>query len=199
MRAPLIRRRDALRSFVTIGGTALAVPVLRGTAHAMGSAGGDAPEVVGKDHKLFGKVETPPSFIHPYWTDESWEGPRIDYLAANRIRPDTRAKRPDKNVIKHRPNITVSDNRREVRVDFINEPRHPHEKGHWWSWVEVWDGDSDPYHIEVAEPAAGETMWGDRGVDFTAYLYLPEALADRAARVRAYCVTHGIYLNYKAL
>ncbi|MCA9771887.1 MAG: hypothetical protein KC466_05735 [Myxococcales bacterium] len=194
-----IERRRVLKGLAVAGGGIALVASGAGCPRKPPNFPEKLPLVLPEDHPLYGLHTTPPDKRHAYFTDDTWSNRGFDYYKANVIRPDTRAERPEDNVHKHRPNIAVSLNRQEVKVDFINHPPHPHEKGHWWSWIEVSGGPKNRHHVEIAEPAVGERMWGEHGVGFTVYLHLPEPLRGDLVRVRAYCVTHGLYVNYAPL
>lgn len=194
-----VERRLVLKAMAVGGGGIVLAAAGTGCPRKPPNFPEKLPPVLPEDHALYGLHTTPPDKRHEYFTDDVWETKRFDYYESNAIRPDTRAERPEDNVHKHRPNVAVSLNRQEFRVDFINHPPHPHEKAHWWSWIEVSGGPKNHYHVEIAEPFAGERMWGEHGVNFTAYIHLPERLRGDRARVRAYCVTHGLYTNYLPL
>ncbi|MEW6775873.1 MAG: hypothetical protein AB1405_06245 [Bdellovibrionota bacterium] len=151
--------------------------------------------------KYEGMETTAAEVQHAYFADEKWEKKAPAFMEYNAAREDNNAKRSEMNLKKHDPQIQIGGNRAELTVDFKNkalDPKdlHPHAAGHWWSWFEIWDNASDPAWIFVHEPAEGETRWGKAGVDFGAQLFLKNPLKGNLIRVRAYCVTHGLYTKY---
>ena len=147
--------------------------------------------------KWEGIETTDPSVQHPYFKDKNWKKDNPDFLASNAVRADNNAKRGEANLKKHDPRLQVSKNKSEATVDFRNDPPHPQAAGHWWSWIEIWDGKGKPAVLRFEEPAAGETLWGEAGNAFVATFFLDGSpLGGERLRVRAYCVTHGLYTKY---
>ncbi len=118
----------------------------------------------------------------------------FDYFRDNGLdnegRPRTQA-----SLYKHRPSLAASGDRREFRINFHNEPPHPHEHGHHWAWIELMDGEGQLLVTHFPDPVEDEVFYGSKGVDFTAYFQLPTAATDWV-RIRARCEPHGVFTEY---
>lgn len=143
-----------------------------------------------------GQVTTTHEVRHSYFPDERWEKKAPDFVEFNRIREDNDARRDDVNIIKHRPRSRLANNRYELMIDFQNDPPHPQVHDHWWSWIEVWDNAGEPAVLTIEPPAPNETLWGKAGIQWMTTMHLPKPLKGNLYRVRAYCVTHGLYTRY---
>ncbi len=146
-----------------------------------------------------GKETTSPDIQHPYFPDKAWEKTIPNYLEYNRMREDTGATRSNEMIAKHEPHLKLAGNRSDAMVDFVNTLKHPHVHNHWWSWVEIWDGKAPPTVVHVNAPAENETLYGQDGVNFFAWLYTQKPLENDIVRVRAYCVTHGLFTKYEKI
>lgn len=187
------------RSFLKIVGSGIVAAPFLGAqvmdARALDLSGKPFKDSL-KGTKYEGQATISPEVQHPYFTDSAWLGKVPDFFEYNAKREDTGAERPENNLIKHEIHLDVGGNRAEVSVNFINKLKHPHQVGHWWSWIELWDKENDPAWIFIHQPAGGEDRWGPNGVNFAPDIFLKNKIKGNLVRVRAYCVTHGLYTHY---
>lgn len=196
----MMERRSFLRTTATglvVAPAALAAGCASTTAHAAYKGKPFKGSLKGTEWE--GLETTSPDVQHPYFTDKTWEATIPEYLEYNRIREDTLGRRSDEMIIKHEPHLKVAGNRSDSMVDFINTLKHPHVHNHWWSWVELWDGKTQPTVINILAPKEGETLYGPEGIQFFAWLYTPRPFGNDVVRVRAYCVTHGLFTKYEKI
>ncbi len=146
-----------------------------------------------------GLETTGPEVQHPYFTDPAWEKAIPNYLEYNRVREDTNGRRSDEMILKHEPHLKLAGNRSDSMVDFVNPIKHPHVHNHWWSWIELWDGKTAPSVVNILAPKAGETLYGPDGIQFFAWLYAQKPFENDVIRIRAYCVTHGLFTKYETI
>ncbi len=193
-----MERRTFIRN--TIAGLAV-TPVLLQTGCAASKA-----NAAGKPFKgsLLGTQyenleATGPEITHAYFTDSTWEKTIPNYMDYNRVREDTNGKRGDQMLIKHEPHLKLAGNRSDSMVDFVNTVKHPHVHNHFWSWVELWDGKNAPVAVNILAPKEGEALYGPDGVQFFAWLYAQKPFEGDTVRIRAYCVTHGLFTKYEKI
>ena len=120
---------------------------------------------------------------------------QFDYYAFNNKDYEGH-KRSETGMDKHRPQVKISGNKQEFIITFDGgKSAHPHKEGHYWTWVEIVDGEGNMMSQKYPEPSKNDEFYGKDGSEFKAYLQSETPLKGWV-RVRACCTPHGEFIDY---